>query len=267
MLAVEAGAEDLWAYGLARRRLPAAVAAHVGRALGLLHRGTRLPDPRAAPDRAPYALSLHRPRLDDLRALSPGSIDLVKALQAHGTIGERLDALRLGWREEALVHFDVKWPNVLVVPAADGRPGSIRLVDWEQAGDGDPAWDVGSAFAAFVSFWLYSIPRPTTGRTPGDLASSARVPLGEMRGAIRACWESYLTAAQIATAPAEDLLRRAVGLCAARLVRTASEESQIRTTLDARSALHLQVAANVLDDPDAAAARLLGLDLGSASRE
>jgi hypothetical protein len=261
-LGVEAGAADLWAHHFDIARFPAEIGREIGRALGILHRGTRLPSPRHAPDHAPFVLRIHRPRVGALAELAPASIDLVKLIQRHDSIGERLDEFRSRWCESALTHNDVKWPNILVVPPAESGPSSIRLVDWEHAVEGDPAWDVGSALAAYVTFWLHSIPPAPSATDPDGLAAEARFPVHAMRPAIRALWEGYLDAAAVRAAVADELLRRAVALCAARLIATAFEETETRATVSARALLHLQVASNVLDDPAMAARRLLGLGAG-----
>jgi Phosphotransferase enzyme family len=264
LLFVEREAQDLWAHHLARGRFPPALGHALGRALGLLHLGTRLPAPRPAPNEAPFVLGLHRPRVEDLRELSPASIELVKLIQRNEAIGAGLEELRRGWQEVALMHSDVKWPNVIVVPSAGDAPTSIRLVDWEHARDGDPAWDVGSALGAYVTFWLSSIPLSGPRMTPEEIASRARFPIHQMRPAIRACWAGYRAAAEVPLDASHGLLRRAVGLCAARLIRTAFEGTETRATMSTRARLHLQVAANVMSDPGAAARRLLGLTLDTA---
>lgn len=259
ILAVESGAEDLWVHHTALGDFPADLGRNVGRALGVLHRGTRLESPRSAPERAPFVLELHRPRVNSLRELTAAGLDLVTTLQAHPSIGRRLDELRAGWREEAFIHSDVKWPNVLNVPTGDGGAPSIRLVDWEHARDGDPAWDVGSALAAYVSFWLYSIRGSAGTIGADDLSTAARFPLSIMRPAIRACWEEYLDAAEVPSTEIATLQSRAVEFGAARLIRTAFEECAACETMRGSAALHVQVAANMLEDPQRAALALLGL--------
>ena len=258
ILAVERGAEDLWARHRREGRFPAEVGREVGRALGALHLGTRLAPPRPAAQRSPDFLDLHRPPVESLRELSAASLDLVATLQRHPSIPKHLEELRAGWREEALIHSDVKWPNIVAVPGeAQGAP-SLRLVDWEHATEGDPAWDVGSAVAAYLSFWLSSI-RARPQATALDLAAAARYPLATMRPAIRACWEGYLAAARVPAGGADDLLARTAAWAAVRLIVTAFEHSEHRNAISPLALLHLQVAANMLDAPPEAAFGLLGL--------
>jgi hypothetical protein len=259
LLEVEDRARDLWAHHLAGGAPDLGAGREVGRALGVLHRTTRLDAARAAPREAPYVLRCHRPRIADLRELGQAAAELVGVLQRHPAIGKGLDELRRDWTAAALIHGDVKWPNVIVVPG-DGGSAPIRLVDWEHARDGDPGWDIGSALAAYVSFWLYSIPASAPGFTSVGLAASAGAPIAGLRPGIRACWEGYLEGAGARAEGARSRLRaRAVRFAAARLIRTAYEEAETQPRLSRRAALHAQVAANMLADPDGAAERLLGL--------
>jgi hypothetical protein len=71
---------------------------------------------------------------------------------------------------------------------------------------------------------------------------------------VRACWTAY------AGAFGDDpSLVRAVEFAAVRLVQTAYEVSQMQQQLLSPVVLHLQLAHNILDRPQEAAERLLGL--------
>jgi hypothetical protein len=257
LIETETGTTDLWDYHLEREAFPVALGRDVGRALGLLHHGA--PRSMAEGDRArpPTALSIHRPPVEALRELTPATLRLVRMLQRHRTAGEVLDHFRGSWNDAAVIHNDVKWPNILAVPRPGGVLPGIRLVDWEQAGVGDPAWDLGSALAAYLTFWISSIsPRPGA-HGAADLADSARFPLEAMRPAIRACWAEYGATSGLGNS--DEFLVRVAGFAATRLLQTAYEATEATMVVSPAASLHLQVAVNVLDDPARAAAQLLGL--------
>ena len=206
-----------------RGRCSPALAASLGRVLAGLH--------AIAPDRedlrrdAPWVLALHRPPLEALRYLSAASIELVQALQRDAPACGAMDELRDAWSAEALVHRDVKWANCI----ADA--GAIKLVDWEMAGWGDPAWDVGSALAEFA------------GRS----------------SAAGACWRAYVAARRLDPPAAADLLDRSLRHAGARLVQTAFEHAQELSRLDDRAAGDLRRGRELLVAPRAAAADRLGI--------
>jgi aminoglycoside phosphotransferase (APT) family kinase protein len=249
-------------YQEARGRFSRRLGELLGAALAALHSTTRGALPPEAVSEPPWPLSLHRPRLDWLRELSEASIELIKAAQRAPELGERLDTVRASWRTSCLIHRDFKWDNVLVVPDAGGRASAVRLADWELAGAGDPAWDVGAALAAYLSAWLRSI--PVTGEAPPErFAELARLPLERMRPALRALWAAYARGAGLGGGEAERELALAVRFCAGRLLQSAFEQAQMSSRLSGVALCQLQVALNLLRRPHEGAVRLLGIPLGA----
>jgi hypothetical protein len=240
--------------------VPVAPAYELGRMLGIVHGRTMLASPDPAVAWLPPALLLHRPGVDLLHEGSAAAIELVKILQQTPGFAARLDELRGQWQARAFVHLDVKWDNCLVSRAAHDR---LTLIDWESAGVGDPCWDIGSALAHYLSFWIFSI--PITGETPVErFAELAERPLAGMQPALRACWEGYTSA--LGTPPGSSVgqLIHTVRLSAARLVLTAFEAAQASTQLTGALMLHLQLASNMLERPHESAVHLLGLRLREA---
>jgi aminoglycoside phosphotransferase (APT) family kinase protein len=242
------GATDLRAYHRDATGFPAAIGASLGDALARLHDGTD----EASPVEAPWVLSIHRPTVEGLGDMTPATIDLVKIVQAEPGIGEALDALQAAWTPTAPVHNDLKWDNVLIEPGS--APPDLWVVDWEHAGRGDPLWDVGSAIAAYLSAWLFSIDgRPGDG--PEALPERAKHPLDGMVPAMSAIWTAYAARRpepRLGDSDAERVIRYA----GARLLGTAYEVTQTGADVNAHLVLHVQVAANMLQQPRSAAPRL-----------
>ncbi|MGH7507163.1 MAG: phosphotransferase, partial [Longimicrobiales bacterium] len=112
-------AHDLRQYHVRRGRFPKHMAAALGRALADLHRI----DPKGdAGDDAtlrmrrppPWALTLHRPRLEHLSEMSGANLNLVRIVQHAGQLCDALDELRRDWQTGTLIHGDVKWENCLI---------------------------------------------------------------------------------------------------------------------------------------------------------
>jgi Ser/Thr protein kinase RdoA (MazF antagonist) len=239
----------------------AVAAARLGTALGTLHRafdGIDPDDPRLAgwlPRSVPFGLRIHEPGLGQLAHNSPAIHEALRIVQEGGVLGGHLDRLRRDWRPSTLIHGDIRFANVLARGAPD--PG-LWLVDWEMAQHGDPAWDLAGALQDFLVAWSASMPM-TAGLTAAERAAGARIPLSSVWPAIAALWGGYRRAAGTGPAEAADLLRRAVGLSGARLLQSAYEASDNAEALTGHSVLLLQVAANVLADPDRGQVRLYGL--------
>jgi aminoglycoside phosphotransferase (APT) family kinase protein len=224
-----AGGEDLLALHRRRARCFPVLAAALGRALATVHGVT--PDGEPLRDDAPWVLALHRPPLEALRYFSAGSIELVTLLQADPRLGAAFDALREDWRAEALVHRDVKWANC-IAHAPGAGPGArltrVKLVDWEMAGWGDPAFDVGSAFSDFAMFEL-------------DGAAA-----GVVRPAAAAFWRAYVRARRLDERAADRLLELSSRYAGARLVQTAYEHTQETVTMGPRVARIMRLAGDLL---------------------
>jgi Phosphotransferase enzyme family len=236
---------------------PVAVAGELGRMLGMVHSRTMLASADPESTWLPPALLLHQPGIDLLHEGSGAAIELVKILQQTPGFAARLDELRGQWRTRAFVHLDVKWDNCLVSGKGHDR---LALIDWESAGLGDPCWDIGSALAHYLSFWIFSI--PIGGETPVErFAELAERPLASMQPAMRACWEGYTDALGTTPACSVGWLIHTVRLAAARLVLTAFEAAQASTALTGALMLHLQLALNMLERPHESAVHLLGLSL------
>jgi phosphotransferase family enzyme len=250
--------EDMTAHHRRLGRLPAESGERLGRALAALH-GQRSVSALPASPTMPWGLCLHRPALEMLAELSAGCLAMIRVVQGVSEIGRRLDELAApGWAE-CVTHGDVRWSNVMLLPTGPGEASPrIVLVDWEAAGHGDPAWDVGSALSEYLSVWLFSIPASARG-TSVEIANQARYPFAAVQEAIRACWGGYVGALADA-GDVQRLLTRVVSFTAVGLLQRAFEFLQNLDRLMSGVVLHLQMAHNILDRPLAAAGELLGLD-------
>jgi Ser/Thr protein kinase RdoA (MazF antagonist) len=229
-------------------RFPAARAGTLGRVLARLH-GLSFDAPRPAPA---WPLLLDEPPHALVVGFSFAAQDLVARIQGSDYLCGRLAELRAATREDAIVHGDLRWENCLSLPA----PGSVRrtrllLADWEAAGRGDPALDVGSVLAEYLRAWVGSIPIVAPA-DPGRLVAQARLPLAAMRPAIEAFWDAYRAEYPLPLQPA-------IEMTAVRLVQAAIEVAQGLAATTAHVVTLLQLADNMLRRPDVAAEQLLGL--------
>lgn len=238
-----ADGEDLYRHHRARGRCSPTLAAALGRALAALH--AIAPDDEQLRRDAPWVLSVHRPRLALLRHVSAPGVELIRTIQSDPPFARGLDELREQWRVEALVHRDVKWANCIAHPAPGAaRHTRVKLVDWEMAGWGDPALDLGSAFGDYLGYGL----RPPRGPAlPG------------LRPATTALWRAYVRARDLDERAAAALLARATRFAGARLVQSAYEKAHEDPSATARIGDVLRLGRELLCEPVEAAAELLGV--------
>jgi hypothetical protein len=263
-------AQALREYHDRRGRFLPAIAESIGTALSTLHRLNRVDIERGEDGdrfklRPPWIISIHRPNLAMIEEVSGANIHAIRIIQQFPEFRELLEGLRREWVNQALIHFDIKWDNCLIVARRSGRQSAdLKIIDWELAGFGDPCWDVGSAFNDYLSYWLRSI--PITGETPPErFLELARYPLRKMQPAIRAFWESYARRMELDAATSSEWLLRAVKYAAARLVQTVYEGLHYSNKLTGNAVCSLQLSLNILRRPQEAVVQLLGIPLQSAA--
>ena len=258
-----AGARD-WSDQHGSGRFPRISARVLGRALAAVHRlpADHVGEPRA--EQSPmWGLSLPEPSHDLLLDLSAGGRDLVARLQADPELCDRLNDLRARTSASSFVHGDLRWENCLAVaPLGSRRRTRVLLVDWELAGAGVPEFDVGTVLAEYLRSWVGSIPI-VDARRPGRLVPRAGHPLERMQPAAQAFWSAYRLASGRG-----PKLRRVIEMAAVRLLQSAVERAQGLGTPTAHVVTLLQLADNMLRQPDYAAVSLLGLRewVGTATR-
>jgi Ser/Thr protein kinase RdoA (MazF antagonist) len=221
--------------------LAQAQARSLGRALALVH-SERAPEADMDGCR-PLALTLHRPTVRDVNSAPPGLRAVIEIVQAAERLAVGLEAAAERWLPEALIHGDIMGENLLV----DG--GRVHIIDWESAGRGDPAWDLGSALALTVTGRIaHMVVGGTSSRTEDRDDAAARATL-----------ESYLAARSLSDAERTRLVRAAETMVAVRLVQNAAELAAQRERPPASAIVSLQVADHLFARPHLVG-RLLGLE-------
>ncbi len=257
------GGQSLNDYYYQHGKIPNEVATQLGSAFGRYHGQVKKPEvPERNPlfqRRIPWILSFHQLNPKMLVEVSGGNQQLLDILKRYPDFGRILDELAAEWKFETLVHGDIKWDNCVLIPDANGKV-ALKLVDWELADWGDPCWDVGAIFSAFLVFWMQSLPL-TPGGSVTQAMAQAQYPIESMQPAIRAFWRAYNAELQLSPGAAQSLLRRSVLLCGARTVQTAYEFAQSSPQMNSLTYLIVQASLNILTKPAEASAELLGLTI------
>ena len=245
-----------------RRAASSRVAWALGAALAELHElpmetfPTRPLHPEATPA---WGSSIHRPWLSMLADMSEGNLAMIELVQGDQQFSWLLDEVRGDWRDDAVIHGDLRWDNLLLCPPPDGtRRTRLKLVDWELARVGDAAWDVGAVFGDHLQDWVNTIP-PLADTNPSELATFARHPIDHAHRATQSFWDSYRRDRRLGVTASTLMLHRAVRFAAVRLVQGAYEQAQSKPRLTSSMVLMLQLSLNMLVRPLEAASALLGI--------
>lgn len=264
VLGLEPDARSQWALDAGDRHPPRIEAAHVAAALARLHKlewDTAIPAPPGLESNSvPHArwlADLPAVDLDIASESSAAALEAIRLIQADADFCRMLRGLRDEWDERGPIHGDVRAANILVRrPVAE--QWRITLLDWEAAGLGDPCWDVGCYFSAFLNRWVRSMPFGP-GADLNQVASRAVCPLSSMQPAVRAFWETYVGMMSLGPAGANEWLLRAVRMAALRLLQMTLEAARTSADLAPQDYAEVQLARNILERPAEAARHLLGV--------
>ncbi len=176
-----------------------------------------------------------------LSEAGPGHGEFVRRMVQLG-VPPLLETLRSGWCSTSLIHGDLKFDNILC-PVGSGA--TVRLIDWELSGMGDPGWDVGAVLGSYLYAWVTSF-NFALGASLSAWIDSAPVPLADIHHETRAFSDAYTRARDTTDLERATWLRYA----AAFLLERASASAYQTHPLPARDLATLQVAAQLLARPD-----------------
>jgi Phosphotransferase enzyme family len=209
----------------------AEVAGMIGACLGTLHAFWRAAylGRRHLPQQLPWVLALPDP------AQRGGRAAVLSVFNADREAAVVLMSLRRKYRFSTLIHGDARLENfMLVEPAANQGVKELRLVDWELADIGDPAWDIACVLQHYAvrHVWL---------EKPG---TAPVLPHAAFDG----FWAAY-EAARGPLPPGEG--RLAMCFTGARLIQNAYEHSVAGEAAQARVDRIRRLAHLLLTRPDA----------------
>ena len=251
VIALEERAESLHQLHLRTGTFPVDVAEALAVCLARVHMSFRsLPASSASsafPGTHPWALTLGDSASFPVSLQSPAGHVLLQIATGMG-LDRAMAARRATWQVETLIHGDIKWDNCLRLNS--NVDGEIRLVDWEIADVGDPAWDIGSAFQSYLAHWLFS--RSTSSPPAPNFDHGFTL----MQPAMRGFWDTYVRVSE--TKEAQALLDRSISFAAARLIQTAYESLHAANGVTPHSLSFLQLASQLLNEAEEAHRTILG---------
>ena len=230
------------------------VAASLGHALAAVH-ASDVNGAGAAVVRQmiPWAFNVVVPSPEIFRDIAPLQLELVRLVQQQPGVVTTVQKLRGDWQCTTFMHGDVRWGNVLV---ASDR--SVRLIDWEAAGTGDAAWDVGCAMQGWIELAVDNLDISDQDEL-SDASTRFTARLPQLQDQIRTMWHAYLESARLDEADAHELLDRSSSYAALRLLESAYEWARGRTRFTSSSILMLQAGVNLLSQPRDARVAFLGI--------
>lgn len=180
-------------------------------------------------------------------------------IRQQDNFSETIAGIQAEWQPRSLIHGDIKPNNFLINrDSTNGQPYDLRLIDWEIADLGDPAWDVAAIFQSYLLMWVMSAPdenRPSPVGAPEQSAFE----LDDMQPTMQHFWETYAQRMGYSEEEATAELLKATRFCAVKLLHTCYESSVHAQQLYSQSAKMLQLSFNILQSPEETIESLFGI--------
>jgi len=169
-------------------------------------------------------------------------------------------------QNSSLTHNDLKLNNILLqveweqaLSKAEPLGHSIvRLIDWEKCTWGDPAFDLGTIIADYLTFWLSSLVVSTS----IDVETALRLattPLELLQPSIAAIIRAYFNTFPEIIKRRPDFLRRVVQFTGFGLIETIQAKLQYQEPFGNMGICMLQVAKTLLCRPEQSIPTIFGL--------
>ncbi|MDJ0737355.1 MAG: aminoglycoside phosphotransferase family protein [Nostocaceae cyanobacterium] len=182
---------------------PEAIATAVGNSLATLHRTTfNCREYREFMSTAPqgqFRYQFYNPAQGigsigpEIFGQIPGDgLKFYALYQRYESLEAAIAQLAYEWHPCCLTHNDLKLENILVHSRWERLDNClVRLIDWEAASWGDPAFDLGTLLASYLGMWLDSLVVDYTIELEESL-NLALIPLEVVQPSILALMSAYL---------------------------------------------------------------------------
>lgn len=198
----------------------------------------------------PWAFKFHYGPKEWFNLRSGADNYLFETVQNDEVFKKVIQELHDTWQHKTLIHGDVKMNNFLLV--LENNKEKIKLIDWEIADVGDPAWDVAGVFQGYLARWGHNCKTSTTNGVKEFSAEMMELSLNEF-------WDEYSLQTNLFEENKIEFLSRTMKFAAVRLIQTCLEASHNDKNLAEVNARILQMSQNILRKPIIAARDLLGI--------
>jgi hypothetical protein len=136
-----------------------------------------------------------------------------------------------------LIHGDVKFSNFIL--KKDYNSKYLKLVDWEIASIGDPAWDVAGIWQSYIWALLYARYTPL---------QDENMALLSFKKCVKSFWLEYKEALPLGTNE-KDLYYKSIQFAGIRIIQTCLESTQTSLRLPLNTVKLMQLGVNTVINP------------------
>ncbi|QIR36470.1 phosphotransferase [Tolypothrix sp. PCC 7910] len=180
--------------------------------------------------------------------------------QRYDSLGQAIAELESSLKPSCLTHNDLKLNNILLADNWEQGIGNstIRIIDWERCGWGDPAFDLGTLIGSYLHIWLSSMITSKTMSIDESLRI-ATTPLEAMQPSIAALAIAYLNHFPEILEHRPDFVERVVQFAGWNLIIAIQSTLQYQKSFGNTGICMLQVAKSLLCRPAASIPTIFGI--------
>jgi hypothetical protein len=262
--------DDLGKYYTKEGQFPIAIARSIGQLLATIHSQTfQQVEYYNFLTKSPLSAAVSASAIDIIRRLTwitpeifqmmpQECLQFFKLYQRFPSLAQAIDDLGRSIAPCCLVHNDLKINNILLDLQWE-QPTSklIKLIDWERASWGEPAFDLGCILGSYLEIWLDGL-IVSNSLSINDSLQLATTPLELLQPALFNLVQAYLESFPSIIAVRPDYLDRSIQFAGLALIQ------RVETTIDEyrvfgnRGIVMLQVAKQLICTPQAAMNTLFG---------
>ncbi|MBP5972303.1 aminoglycoside phosphotransferase family protein [Brasilonema sp. CT11] len=249
---------------------PKAIASAIGTSLGSLHRATfNRPEYRDFMATAPegqFRYQFYNPT-QGIGSIGPEifgdvpteALEFYALYQRYESLEAAIAELAYEWNPCCLTHNDLKLENVLVHSRWEKLDNClIRLIDWEACSWGDPAFDLGTLVASYLTLWLESLVVDPTLELEESLLLAA-IPLEVIQPSLLTLILAYLDTFPVILEYRCEFVQRVIQFAGLVLLHRIKEKINFHKYFDNSSICMFKFAQSLLSRPQESVLTVFGI--------
>jgi len=255
---------------------PSAIASSIGTIIATIHRSTYnrqeyrefFYNTNTLPiNRVKYLISkMERVEPEIFGMVSPDVLKFISLYQRYDSLGQAMAELSTAFNPCCLTHNDLKVNNILLhVDSHKSSDSIVRLIDWERANWGAPAFDLGILITTYLVIWLNSLVISNS-LTIEESLRLATIPLEKIQPSITALTCTYFDNFPEILEHRPDFLLRVVQFTGFGLIQQVLAMMQNQASLGNTGIGVLQVAKSLLCRPEQSMQTIFGSGTVELSR-
>ena len=267
---------DLAAFYAKENVFPSAIASSIGTIIATIHRSTYnrqeyrefFYNTNTLPiNLVKYLISkMERVEPEIFGMVPPDVLKFISLYQRYDSLGQAMAELSTAFKPCCLTHNDLKVNNIILhVDSHKSSEKIVRLIDWERANWGDPAFDLGILINTYLVIWLNSLVISNS-LTIEESLRLATIPLEKIQPSIAALTCTYLDNFPEILEHRPDFLLRVVQFTGFGLIQQVLAMMQNQASLGNTGIAILQVAKSLLCRPEQSMQTVFGSGTVELSR-